>query len=320
MLEGAGASEVDGIRRAFGSTERVRIPPHITVIPPVNVADAEMTDVFAQLRRSGSVIGPIDLVLGPLQTFPPRHNVVYLTVGGATDRISRLRDLAYVGPLLGSSGRETRDFVPHVTVTSRADERLATAALIAGEQFNLAQTFTMLTLLERDLAGKERLWAPIAEFPLGPTFVVGRGGRELSFSVSRFADPECAPIIESGGRPETTANGVGATESRFGGEPVVVIVRAEDQIVAGASGCWVGTSCVIDRFIVVATHRLQGIGRQLVGFIERLARDHGCNELAVIDLGPQTVAWFAGLGFSATPAIARRGPTEVAMFRAVGPG
>ena len=50
------ATEIDGVRRALGDDARERIPPHITLVPPVNVAERDLPRAFTLVRTAASTI------------------------------------------------------------------------------------------------------------------------------------------------------------------------------------------------------------------------------------------------------------------------
>src|SRR5262245_48536601 len=63
------ATEIDGLRRALGDRGLANVVPHITLIPPVNVAVDRVPDVLADVRAVAATTPPITLQLGPPQTF-----------------------------------------------------------------------------------------------------------------------------------------------------------------------------------------------------------------------------------------------------------
>ena len=75
------ATEIDGLRRALGDGALANVVPHITLIPPVNVAVDKVPEVLARSRR-GAAATPLTLQLGPPETFSPASPVVYLAVSG----------------------------------------------------------------------------------------------------------------------------------------------------------------------------------------------------------------------------------------------
>ncbi len=96
------ATQVDGVRRALGDGALGRIDPHITLVPPVNVADRDLPAAFAVVRAAAAVCSPLALRLGPVDTFAPVNPVAYLRVGGDEDALAALEQLrvgCHAGPL-----------------------------------------------------------------------------------------------------------------------------------------------------------------------------------------------------------------------------
>src|SRR5713101_8326447 len=107
-------AEVDGLRRACGDGALGRIPPHCTLVPPVNLREDRISDALAHLRDAASTTRPFTVELGPADTFVPDSPVLYLAVGGdGLDALLDLRDRVFSEPL---SRPVTWPFVPHVTL------------------------------------------------------------------------------------------------------------------------------------------------------------------------------------------------------------
>ena len=185
------AAEVDGLRRACGDGALGRVPPHLTLVPPVNVAADRVVEALAVLRRAASAVAPFTLRLGPPATFLPTTPTLHLAVGGSGDAtavLRRLRDEVFRPPL---ERPLTHPFVPHVTLADEmAPERIA-AALPTLRNYVVDATFDRVHLLEEQRPGDgPRRWVPVADAPFTPPVVVGRGGVELDLAVSRLLDPE----------------------------------------------------------------------------------------------------------------------------------
>ncbi len=74
------AAEVDGLRRAFGDPAVDQVAPHITLVPPVNVAAEAYGEALAVLRRAAGGGAALHLRLGPVAAFPTDEHVAYLEV------------------------------------------------------------------------------------------------------------------------------------------------------------------------------------------------------------------------------------------------
>jgi 2'-5' RNA ligase len=151
------ATEIDGLRRALGDGALGRIPAHLTLVPPVNVADDDLPAAFDVLREAARETRPLNLRLGPATTFHPDTPVVYLAVGGDVDGLHGLRDRVFRSPLERTLSRA---FVPHVTVADEIDPGRIPAAVAALADYVVDVTFDGVQLLEE---GRGRVWRAIAD-------------------------------------------------------------------------------------------------------------------------------------------------------------
>jgi 2'-5' RNA ligase len=181
------AREIDGLRRALGD-DLERVPPHLTLVPPVNVNVTDMSIVLAQLRSAAASASPITVALGPAVTFHPVNPVVYLAVAGDVDGVLAIRNGVLAGPLFR---KPTYDFVPHVTIGESVSPARIDAALVALTDFRVDVTFESVHLLQEE----GRVWRPIAEARFTPALVVGRGGLEVEIAASSIADPEVTAFM-----------------------------------------------------------------------------------------------------------------------------
>lgn len=206
------AAEVDGLRRALGDGALGRIPPHLTLVPPVNVAEERLDEARALLGGAAAGRAPLRLQLGPPATFWPVTPVVYLTVAGPDlGRVHELRQAVFRPPL---ERPLTHDFVPHVTLADElAPDRIA-PALRAMSDFEQAVTFGQVTLLQE---GAGRQWASIFSVRLAARSVVGRGGLPLELAVTP------APREDA--------------RRRIGAPPGLAVTATRQQAVAGVAEC-----------------------------------------------------------------------------------
>jgi 2'-5' RNA ligase len=180
-------TEVDALRRAVADPRLDRIGPHITLVPPVNIAAEDLSGALRVVREAAAAIGPLELTIGPATTFLPASPVAYLAVH-PVDPVEVIHRAVNRPPI---ERREERPFVPHVTLTTdETAERLAAIVAALGGYVREVR-FEHVHLLEhtRDDDGVMR-WHVIADARLGSSAVLGRGGIEVETVVGSVADPE----------------------------------------------------------------------------------------------------------------------------------
>ncbi len=289
VVTGRAASEVDGLRRALASPSLGRIPPHVTLVPPVNVASDARAEVDRLLRAAASAHRPVEVELGPPATFAPRTPVVYLALAGELDALAELRGALAAGPLADPVGRARRAFVPHVTVASRIEPARIPVVLDALGSFRLETTLWQLALFEQDETAARRPWRAVADLALGGARVVGRGGRELAFVEAERLDEQAARW--------SAAAWEAYSEATYGpafvpDAPFALAARHDGRLVATATGSVRGRLCVLDRLIVSPAHRGEGIGGQLLAEVERLAHGRGCERVRLLTRARGAAATF----------------------------
>jgi GNAT superfamily N-acetyltransferase/2'-5' RNA ligase len=178
-----GDAALDALRRAVGDGSLGRVPPHVTLVPPVNVREDALADALARVRETAAAAPPrLTLGLGPPASFLPANPVLHLPVT-TPGVVEPLRDKAFRPPLW----REPAwPFVPHVTLADElAPERIA-VALDALSGYSIAVDVTAVHLLQEM---EDRVWRPIVGVRCGPPAVVGRGGLAVSLTEEVMADP-----------------------------------------------------------------------------------------------------------------------------------
>jgi 2'-5' RNA ligase len=267
------ADEVDGLRRACGSDAVESIPPHLTLVPPVNVREEDLASGVARLRDAASQFRPLQLELGPPATFHPVTPVAYLAVDGpeeSTTALHRLRERVFRPPF----ERElTHEFHPHVTLAEELAPERIEQVLVALADYRATVVFEGVHLLEEQRRDDGvRVWEPIDEAPFSAPAVVGRGGLETELTTTDTTPVESAALEErewplAGRRRFGPA--VGAPR------PLVVTARRDGVAVGVASGWTEGGLATLESLIVTSTHRGEGIGSQLLARFEAEARDRG---------------------------------------------
>jgi 2'-5' RNA ligase len=222
LLPAPAATEIDGLRRALGDRGLATVVPHITLVPPVNVAVDRVPQVLADIRAVAASTLPITLQVGPPETFSPVSPVVYLRVAGEqVAAVQAVREALCTGALARPAVHE---FVPHVTITEDCPPDRIDAAVEALQDYTVDVRIDRLHVL-RDRAPGPRRWNPVADMVFEPPLVVGTGGLPLEVTVAALADPEVALVFDDR-----------AVDVPVGAEPIVVVARREREILAAARG------------------------------------------------------------------------------------
>ncbi len=256
------AAVVDTLRSAIGSSSLSRIPPHLTLVPPVNVRADDLPSLERIMEECAATTPTFDLRLGPVTTFAPRTPTVHLAAGGRTppddETLRTLRDHLLRGPL---ERPEQFPFTPHVTLERRADPEAIPGVVTALGSFDERWSVRSLHLLEhRRPEHRPPYWEPVLEVPLGPAVVVGRGGIELDLRTLGMLGPADAAWLGCGR--------LGPFPPPGGGTPVVLTARFVG--VAGAPcGAAVGELlggrvARLHTVVVAGAERGLGIGAQLL--------------------------------------------------------
>ena len=240
------AAEVDGLRRACGDGALGRVPPHVTLVPPVNVRLDELGNAFAVLRAAAAAVGePFTLRLGPPATFLPDSPVLYLEVSDDDGEVGRLRDLLFQPPL---ARPVSWPFVPHVTLADEMDSARIEASLVALRNYGAEITVDGTHLLEQ---GEDRVWRPIADASFGRPVVIGRGGLPVELWRSAHPDPEAAPLLKE------------EFEVPAGAVPLTITARREGAILGVAVGWRRGSRTTMEEVVVTEEAGLLSVDRHL---------------------------------------------------------
>lgn len=246
VLDPPASDEVQGLRRAAGDPSLERIPPHVTLVPPVNVRGDDLGAALAVLRRAAATVRPLTLTLGRVSTFLPVNPVLYLAVGGDTDGLRVLRDAVFRAPLERSL---TWPWVPHATLADGVPEERIAAALEAMGGYSAVVAVDRVVLLEE---GPGRRWEPLADAALGRAARIGTGGLALDLVGGRLVDPRLRGEPPAGGEP-------GPADLL----PALVVNAYRDGEPVGWARARTGLGGTAVEVEVVEAERGQGIGGHL---------------------------------------------------------
>jgi len=279
LLDPPASSEVDGLRRALGDTGLGAVPPHVTLVPPVNVRAEDLGEAVRALRNAANdQTGPIAVDLGPVTTFMPASPVVYLAVGGPDlDRLARLRQAVVAGPMLRP---DHWPWVPHVTLTDDAPAERIEAALAALFSYRSSTVFDRVVLLEE----REHRWQPLADACLGRAAVVARGGLELEIVEGRVLGPEVIAMAEA-----AEAAFVAALDTVPAASSIVLTGRRQGEAVGVATAWHDGeVGGTVEVYVLVEERsRRQGVGRALLQALHASVLRHGWTDEGARGYGPE---------------------------------
>lgn len=283
------ALEIEGLRRSLGDGALGRIGAHLTLVPPVNVAERDVGMAVSLLRAAGAATRPFRLELGPPASFWPDTPVVHLPVSAGTDEVLALREGVFLPPLARPL---SWPFVPHVTLADDVAPEVVPAALAALSHYRREVVVDRVFLLQER---PDRVWQPLADAELAAPAVVGRGGVELELTWSARPDPDASAWLAATWQADARSlHGEGWTAD----EPFALTARREDRVVGVAVGRTGGGICRLDRLAVDRAERGLGIGTRLLASVESLAVERGCGRCRLqVAAGGRAEAFFGGRGW-----------------------
>lgn len=236
--------EIQGLRRALGDTWSERVPPHITLVPPVNVRSEDEVRAHELMREAAAETEPFEVIVGPAADFLPDSSTVYLEVGGpTTTRLLALRDRVFQVPLERAL---TYEYVPHVTLADGIDPERVRAAVRAFEAFRTTIVLDRMQLMVEERTEDWR-WNVRAEFVFAKPSVVARGGLELELTIT---------------------TDVAAGLSQGDPDAVLITARRAGEDVGSLRGRVSNSSGLVADVKVGEPHRRQGIGAHLLAAFE----------------------------------------------------
>lgn len=154
------------VHRRTGSRNAVRLPPHITLLPPFLLPPAEFEPrAQAVLADFAATQPPVEVGLRDFAWFGDRTLFVRVVEAEALQRLHAAL-LARCRAALPEVPLETRPFTPHMTLATRdlpPAQVLALRADFAARRYAASFPVTALTLFRHD----GRQWQPIGAFRLG---------------------------------------------------------------------------------------------------------------------------------------------------------
>jgi 2'-5' RNA ligase len=211
--------EVQGLSRACGG--RLRIEPHITLVPPINLHEHQLAAAMSGLRRAAARAEPLSLTIGPVDTFSPESPVSYLRVSGDESSMTTLHEMqARLHEHAPFDRPPTYAYVPHVTLNEDSDDASIAAAQLALRFFSIDVIVDRVWLLWDHPV--RRRWERVADVVFEPPAIRGRGGIELAFRHSIMPAAGVVPI-------EIAERSCGSIEALDHGKVVGTLIELNDD-------------------------------------------------------------------------------------------
>jgi 2'-5' RNA ligase len=154
-------SELQGWRERLGDPAAADIPPHVTLLPPTELASDDLDEVEEHLRQVAERHAAFTMHLRGSGTFRPISPVVFVPLSQGIGECERLEAEVRSGPLL----REVRfPYHPHVTVAHDVAEPLLDRAFLDLASYDARFQVWGFSMFEK---GPDGVWRPQRDFPFG---------------------------------------------------------------------------------------------------------------------------------------------------------
>ncbi len=155
------ASELQDYRTSIGDVTAAQIPTHITLLPPMEVTDAEVETVSQHLATTASSVEPFTIHLRGTGTFRPVSPVVFVTVTQGISSCEQLAGALRRGPL---SVDLAFPYHPHVTIAHHLDDAALDRAFKELSSFECSFEVDSFCLYVHDSRAG---WRPSRTFEMG---------------------------------------------------------------------------------------------------------------------------------------------------------
>ncbi|GAA1748696.1 2'-5' RNA ligase family protein [Nostocoides vanveenii] len=147
-------------REHFGDPLAYAIPPHITLLPPTEVAEDELAVVEAHCAAVAAAADAFTVELTGTGTFRPVSPVVFVRVTRGMDECARMEQAIRSGPI---ERPLDFDYHPHVTIAHHVSEAQLDAAEAGLATFTGAFVARAVHLYHH---GADEIWRPVVAFEL----------------------------------------------------------------------------------------------------------------------------------------------------------
>ena len=147
-------------RAKVGDPQATSVPPHVTLLPPTEVAVADRTTISAHLAQVARCHPPFEMHLSGTGTFAPVSAVVFVAVARGIGNCELIANDVRRGPLARSL---SYPYHPHVTVAHDVPPDMLEFAYTGLADLSAEFRVTAFTEYEQTPSG---VWAVAREYPL----------------------------------------------------------------------------------------------------------------------------------------------------------
>lgn len=155
------ASELQDYRTALGDETATLIPTHITLVPPVELDDAQIATAEVNLAAAAGAGEPFCIHLRGTGTFRPVSPVVFVALVEGISQCEALAEQVRLGPLAVPL---QYPYHPHVTVAHHMSDEVMDRAFEELAGFDCTFDAGEFQLFRHD---QEFGWRPARKFALG---------------------------------------------------------------------------------------------------------------------------------------------------------
>jgi 2'-5' RNA ligase len=154
-------SELQGWRERLGDPNATRIVPHVTLLPPTQVATESLAEIEEHLRIVATRVRAFDIRLRGSATFLPVSPVVFVPLVQGIAECEQLQVKVRSGPLSREVGYA---YHPHVTVAHDLPDDALYRAWTELSSYDATFPVLGFTLFEQ---GPDLVWRPQRDFTFG---------------------------------------------------------------------------------------------------------------------------------------------------------
>jgi 2'-5' RNA ligase len=153
-------SELQKFRSEFGDPMATSIPTHVTLLPPTEIDDADLSSIDDHLIEVAARFPSFRIRLRGTATFRPISPVVFVPLAEGISSCEVLQSQVRSGPL----AVDLRfPYHPHVTIAHDLDKDALDRAYDALSEYDCAFDVAAFSRYEH---GSDGVWRPQRDFPL----------------------------------------------------------------------------------------------------------------------------------------------------------